>query len=417
MHAMDREIPEPERRRRRWRRAARWAALGAAGALALALGLGWLRPGVARAELRLGSVERRDLAVVVDGAGTVVPARETLIAAPVEARLVRALARPGDRLAAGTAIVELDLSEARSDLGRREDRVRQLGHERRRLELELDRELADLERRLAGARLDLERASVRRDRAERLAAEGLYSDEGRLEARVELEKARLDVEQLERAVASELESRAERLEGATLEIAIAAKERDELARRIARAGARAERDASLTWVLEREGESVRPGDPIARLADLSAFRVEATAAAYHAPRLVAGLATQVRLGDELLTGRVARVDPTLEAGAVRFTVELDRPDHPALRAQARVDLTVAVERREQVLTVARGFGAEPDSLRPIYVLRDGALVRQPVRFGAAGRDRIEVVSGLEPGDEIVLSDLSAWEGAARLRLR
>lgn len=417
-NSMDRELT-PEEHRRRWRRTAtRVGLVAASAAVVLFAASRALRPSAARSELRFATVERGTLVASIPAQGRLAPAFEEQLLAPVEGRVVRVLKRPGDTIHRDEAILELDLAAAQSDLARLDDRVARARHLQRQLELDSGREVAEIERRLAEAELDLEAAGVVLAQRTRLAADGLMSEGERLAAQVERKKAELVVGELRGAVLAVRAARDERLGGGALDLAIVEKERDELARKLAVATTRSDRDGIVTFVLADEGALVRPGDVVARVADLGAFRLEATAAEIHAPRLTPGLAVSFEAAPgERLSGRIARVDPTLADASVRFTALLDRPDHPALRNALRVDVDVVLDERAAVLKVQRPAFSTAGARQQIFVVAGSRLERRPATFGFAGRDEIEILSGLAEGDRIVVSDTSSFAHFEHLDLR
>lgn len=416
-NSMDRELT-PEEHRRRWRRTAtRVGLIVASVAVVLFAASRALRPSAARSELRFATVERGTLVASIPAQGRLAPAFEEQLLAPVEGRVVRVLKRPGDTIHRDEAILELDLAAAESDLARLDDRVARARHLQRQLELDSGREVAELERRLAEAELDLEEAGVVLEQRTRLATDGLISEGELLAAQVQRKKAELVVGELRGAVAAVRAARDERLGGGKLDLAIVEKERGELARKLALATTRSDRDGIVTFVLADEGALVRPGDVVARVADLRAFRLEATAAELHAPRLAPGLAVSFEVAPgERLSGRIARVDPTLADASVKFTALLDRPDHPALRNALRVEVDVVLDERPGVLKVRRPAFSSAGARQQIFVVAGSRLERRLATFGLAGRDEIEVLSGLAEGDRIVVSDTSSFAHLEQLDL-
>ncbi|MEO7794921.1 MAG: HlyD family efflux transporter periplasmic adaptor subunit [Thermoanaerobaculia bacterium] len=414
---MDRELTPDEHRRRRRRTALRIGLVAVSAAIALLAAARLLRPSATRSELRFATVELGTLVASIPAQGRLAPAFEEQLLAPVEGRVVRVLKRPGDTIHRDEAILELDLAAAQSDLARLDDRVARARHLQRQLELDSGREVAEIERRLAEAELDLEAAGVVLAQRTRLAADGLISEGERLAAEVVRKKAELVVGELRGAVLAVRAARDERLGGGTLDLAIVEKERVELSRKLTVATTRSDREGIVTYVLADEGALVRPGDVVARVADLGAFRLEATAAELHAPRLAPGLAVSFEAAPgERLSGRIARVDPTLAEASVKFTALLDRPDHPALRNALRVDVDVVLEERPGVLKVQRPAFASAGARQQIFVLSGARLVRRSATFGLAGRNEIEILSGLAEGDRIVVSDTSSFAHFERLDL-
>jgi HlyD family secretion protein len=153
------------------------------------------------------------------------------------------------------------------------------------------------------------------------------------------------------------------------------------------------------------------------VADLSAFRVEGTVSDLNAGRMVVGLPARVRAGGETLEGTVFAIDPTIRNGVLTFTVSLAEKSRPVLRPNLRVDVDVLTERKARVLRVARGPFAAGDGAQNAFVLRGGQADRTRVRLGAASPTHFEVLEGLREGDEVIVSDMSGYLHAGRLRVR
>src|SRR5262249_26482154 len=133
---------------------------------------------------------------------------------------------------------------------------------------------------------------------------------------------------------------AAQLAGLALERQTLGKERDEARHQLDLATTRSDQSGVLTWVVPEEGATVRRGDVLARIADLGSFRVEATVSDLHAGELAAGLPVRVKVDGGDLPGRVAAVQPAIENGTVRFTVDLADPGDDRLRDRLRADRSV-----------------------------------------------------------------------------
>jgi HlyD family secretion protein len=382
---------------------------------------GLLRPSVRREALRTARVERGAVEAVLQASGNAVPALERALSSPVDARVERILRRAGEAVSAGDEIVVLDTAAARLDLGRLDDRVAQKESEERQARLALDLELESLAGRAESQRLEASVARYRAEQHKKLRAEGLTSDEALRTSEVEAQKAAIEVEQAERAIAAARSAGAARVDGLALDLGILRKERDEARRLLEQSTARAERDGVVTWVVPQEGATVRRGEVVARVADLGSFRVEATISDVHSARLAVGLPARILLGDahrggQTLAGRVASVNPTIENGVLRFTVELDDPKTAALRNNQRVSVAVTSGHAERTLRVARGSFVE-DGGESLFVVDGGRAVRRPARLGYDVVEIVETPGGPREGDEVILSDLKEYAGLDELRLR
>ena len=414
---MDRLLDDGTVRRRRVKRAAVALVSGVVVISALALLPGWLRPSVERSRLRIGRVELSTVEATLDAAGVVVPASERSVVSPFESRILRVLKRAGDTVRAGDPIVELDTGSARLDLSRLEDRVAEQANETTRLTLTLDRELLDLRARAESRRLDAEVLGHRAAQREQLRKDGLVSDEALEEARTEAKKAAIEVRQLEAAAGLAEQVAAAQIEGVALAARTLRKEVVEAKRQLELATARSDMDGVVAWVASQEGTTVRRGDPVARVALPSAFRVEGTISDVHVARLAAGMPVRVVAAGRLLPGTVAAVLPAIEGGAAKFIVDLAEPSDPELRQNLRVDVHVVVSSRDGVPSVARGPFVVGGTSQPVFVVEGDRLVRRQVRFGLMGFDRLEITDGVASGREIVLSDMQDFAHLQTVRLR
>jgi HlyD family secretion protein len=164
----------------------------------------------------------------------------------------------------------------------------------------------------------------------------------------------------------------------------------------------------LTWVNEDIGATVQQGDPLARVADLSSFRVRATISDSYADALHPGDAVVVRLNGTDLRGTISTVSPAVEKGTVTFYARLAEDHHPALRSNLRADVFVVTSKQRNVLRVKNGPFYQGGREQPVFVVRDGKAERRVVRFGESNLDYVQILSGLRPGEEIVLSDMKDY---------
>jgi HlyD family secretion protein len=414
---MDREIDPVVRRRALQRRLL--LGLGAVTALVALIVLlpRLLRPSVHRDGIRTAIVERGRVNGEIEASGTAVPAIEQVVSSPVEARVLRILKRAGEEVRAGDPIVELDTSASRLEADRLQDRLTQKENETRQARLDLGRTLAVLESRLATANLDLEISRYRLEQRRRLRADGLISEEALREAEVEARKAELACRQIDDEAGAAREANAARLATLDLDASILGKELAEAKRLLTLATAHAERDGVLTWTVSEVGATVGKGDLLARIADLSAFRIEATISDVHAAQVAAGLPARVLFADVALDGRVASVRPAVENGVLHFLVDLDQDHHPGLRKDLRVDVVVVTESHAGALKVKRGAFSQGGAVQQVFVVRGERALRVEARPGIAGREEQEVLEGLNEGDEVIVSDMRDLLPYAEVRVR
>lgn len=414
---MDRELDASFRRRRIGRRMVLGGGTVALLAALLLFLPGWLRPSIARERVRTGTVDRGPIEGVVEASGRVIPAFEGVLSSPIEARVERILKRPGEVVRAGEEILKLDTSMSRLKLQTLDDQLAKKANEQEQVRLGLEKNLSDLRGRIESQKLDVEALQYRVEQNRKLRADGLVSEQTLNAMEVEAKKARIQLAQLEESVRGARRSTDAQLRGLELDLGMLRKERDEARRQLDLATTRSDRSGVLTWVVPREGATVARGEVIARIADLDSFRVEATVSDIHAQRLRPGVPVRVKAGGEDLRGRLAQVYPAVENGAVKFTVDLENARNPRLRDNLSVDVLVVTDSRADALRVPKGPFAQSGAAGRVFVMRGERAERRDVRFGISGYEHLEVLDGLEMGNEVILSDMNDYAHLEQVSLK
>ncbi len=414
---MDRPIESSVRRRAQVRRWVPLTAVLIVFASALVWGADLLRPSVRRDRVRTTRVESGPLEASLTASGTVVPAIEHVISSPIDARVLAVLRRVGDTLEAGEPIVRLDTSDSELEAEKLRQNIALKGNEQARTSLTLEAQLIELDGQITSKDLELQALQAALASNQALAREGLVSQEALRESELKAAQAQVDLARLKRSrVNAEATNRAQ-LAGLALELQSLHAEDVQQRRLLELTTTKSDRKGVLTFVQDDEGALVRKGDVVARVADLSAFRVEASTSDVNAARVSVGQPVTVRLDDRVTTGRVSMVEPQMQNGALRFEVALDNPDAEWLRSNLRVDVQVITDRKPRVLRVARGPFAQGGGAQYAFVLRENRAYRTPVRLGVSNFEFFEVIEGLSEGDEVIASDMRDYESTPEIRIR
>jgi HlyD family secretion protein len=378
---------------------------------------GWVRPSVAMSRLRTGVVERRAIEETVTAQGHVVPAFEHVITTPVASRVDSILLAPGSPVQPGQRIVALDVEETRRALEKLQDEIALKRNAERRARLSLEAALADLEGKADVHRVEIRSSTVEVTKQTRLVERDLATADALRAAEVALDRAEIELRHTEARIRITTESAGAELEGLALERSILEKDLATARDRLNAATAVSQHEGVVTWVAPEIGAFVAAGDPVARVADLRSFRVEATLSDVHADRVAEGQSAHVRIGEAFVVGRVVAVRPKVENGTVTMDVALEEPSHPSLRHTLRVDVHVVTERRENALVVPRASYVNTDEGRALFVIHGDRAIRRQVELGISSFDAQEIRSGLAEGDRVVLSDMSQFSHVSEVKLR
>ena len=417
MDAMDRPITTATRRRRQLQRIGLPLVVLVAVLILVVMVTGWLRPSVRRDRVRTALVDRGEVTATLDASGLVVPEFEYVLTAPLATRVISIHKSAGAEVTPGEAIVQLDDRDARREVARLAEQVSLKENLRRQTDLELARTRDDLTTRYEIKALELKSLVLEVRRDQELFELGLITQDKVRKTETDVERATIELRYLESLLANAEQDLAARLEGLALEIAILEKDRLRSQERLDRTVVSSQRAGFVTWVVTSEGATLAEGEAVARVADLSAYRVDATLSDVLARRLKVGLPATVRSGDTRLAGRVNKILPTVVNGIVTFEVVLDRNDHPILRPNLRVDVHAVTERCAGTLRLRRGPLLSVDGQEAVFVVRGDRVVRTTVVVGLSNFEFYQITEGLAEGDEVIISDMSDYRNMKEVKLR
>jgi HlyD family secretion protein len=179
--------------------------------------------------------------------------------------------------------------------------------------------------------------------------------------------------------------------------------------------------ASMAGVLSalpvEVGAQVQPGTNLARVADPSKLKAEVRIAETQAKDIAIGQISMIDTRNGIVEGRVARIDPAVQNGTVLVDVTIVNELPRGARPDLSVDGTIELERLDDVVYVNRpAFGQEKSTVGIFKLMENGDAVRTQVQLGRSSVNTIEIINGLQPGDRVILSDMSQWDSNERIRL-
>lgn len=414
---MDREIDLTFRRRQIARRVLVGLLSVSALAVVFVFGPGWIKPSLTRNRIRTAKVESGPLEAVITASGVVVPEYEQALSTPVDARILKILKRPGAVLSRGEPILTLDVSQTMLALEKIQQQIELKQNQQARAKLDLETTLNNLKSQSDIKELEHRSLTATTARNRELFRQGLLSEERLHEVELNEEKAAHELKRLEADKRTAQQSTKTQLEGLALEMRTLEKERDEEKRQLDLATTKSDRNGVLTWTPNEEGTTVRRGDVIARIADLSSFRVEATVSDVHAQRLSAGIPVSVKINEEYLKGFIALIDPTIKNGVITLRVALEEKASALLKSNLRCDVLIVMDRRDKTLRVKKGAFGGAEGTRDAFVIRGDTAIRTPVKFGIASFDYYEIVEGLLEGDEVIISEMTDYQHLREVKIK
>ncbi|HEU4615453.1 MAG TPA: HlyD family efflux transporter periplasmic adaptor subunit [Kofleriaceae bacterium] len=393
---------------------------GAVLALAvITLGVRWLSnraPTVSRSELWIGTVKRGPLTLEVRGTGTLVPVEFRWASAPIAARVDKVLVQPGAQVAADTVLVELSNPDAELAALEAERDVAAAEAELARLAAQLDGTRLAQESQVAGLDADVVMAKRRATIDSQMADKGVIPDlesaeskdrAAQLAARKDFEAKRLAA--LRRGNAAQLEAQHAQVERLRALAEFRRKQLDALHVRAGQAG-------TVQEVAIEAGQSVALGAPLAKVVVPDKLQARLQIPEASTEDVTRGLVATIDTRNGIVKGEVVRIDPAAKNGTVTVDVRLTDPLPKSARVDQNIDGVIELARTGDVLHVARPAVGDAHMTTSMFKIVDGEARRVTVTFGRAALRDIEIASGLAAGDQIILSDISRWDGIDRLRI-
>jgi HlyD family secretion protein len=407
------------------RKRLRQAGLAAAGVLVLiAVSVALARmepaaPSVDRATVLEDTVKRGSIVRQVRGVGTLVPEDTRWLPATTDGRVERILIRPGATVQADSVILVLSNPQVEQEAINARLALQSARAGLDNLRAQLQNDLLTQQAQAASIQSDFEQARMEAEANEALAKEQLVSELIRRQSHLKADtlKNRVDIEG--RRLTSMRESIEARIRVQQVAVDQARAIGDLYASRLQALRVTPGFAGVLQQVPVEVGQRVGPGQNLARVADPGRLKAELKVPETEARDIEIGQAAEIDTRNALIAGIVSRKDPAAVNGTVlvdvSLTGELPRGAVPDLS----VDGTVQLERLANVLYVGRPSLAQDNSTAGLFRLTsaDGDATRVQVKFGRSSVNAIVVVSGLREGDRVVLSDMSAWDGYERVRLR
>jgi HlyD family secretion protein len=334
----------------------------------------WITPSIGRDSIRLATVEQGDIVATVTASGVIKPRIEEIVSSEINSRVVQVLARAGQSLKSGDELLKLDTSRIKLELDSLEERIALNRIAAVSKQLQSDKLFNDLKGRYELLEVDLESRVNRAERLGSLQSTGAVSKGDLEEARLDVRRTRIELRQIAETMDNLLLNTDAEIEGIALERSILEKELREQQRLIDGAVVKAPRDGVLTWILDEEGTSVATGAPLTRIADLSAFNVEATISDFYAAQLTEGSTVIIDMGEKNLDARLSTILPALDQGSVNLEIDLADPSQTGLQANLRVDAHIVTGQSRDTLRVKNGHGPVA-SMHRIAGSRSSSLIR------------------------------------------
>jgi HlyD family secretion protein len=367
-----------------------------------------------RSSVQIATVELGDLIRDVSANGRIVAANAPQVYSP-EQGFVELKVSAGDSVQVGQVIAVVESPELTNELQQQRSEMDRLEGELSRQELDSRSQALQLTKQLDIAQVDLEAAQRENRRAQASIQNNLISQIDFEKAVDDLARAKLTQKHAKEEVAIakdrlqfELDSARSRLARQSLVVA-------ELERKIAQLNIEASVNGVVGNLLVQTKALVAKNDALMTLVDLSAYEVELNVAESYANDIAIGMPVEIKVAGKTVMGTLSAISPEVESRQVKTRVRFDEDSVEGIRQNQQVSSRILLDNKLQVVKVRRGSFMQSGGFVAYKV--DGDIATKiDISIGASSMREVEILSGLQPSDQIIISNYDEFNGIEHLRL-
>jgi len=374
----------------------------------------YFKPALSASDITTSVAAIGNIENTINATGEVLPEFEESLTSPISASVRKVLLDAGNKVKAGESILILDKSAAQSEYDKLKFQIESKENEIRKLKLDLEKSFYDIKSNNNIKQLRIGNLVDAVSSAKRLYKAGGGTKEGIEQAELNLKVAELEKQQLENEIRSKQQTMKIEIREAEIALAIQRNDQNALKRKLDLANVVATRAGVITWVNKNIGASIKEGESLARIADLSSFKIAGSVSDNQLDQLHNHMPVIVRINDVQLRAHIVNISPAVNNGIVSFDAQLEERNNKLLRPNMKVDIFLVTATRNGAVRVANGPAFKGSNLQEIFVLNKGKAERRTVKTGLSNFDYIEILTGIKPGDVVITSDMKAYENTAEV---
>lgn len=413
---MDREIPLSEQRKERRKQIIRYGAIIVGLAIVVIIVVNFLQGSISSKNVIIGTVDRGTIEVTVNASGKVIPLTEEIIVSPINSRILEVYKEAGDSVNKDEPILKLELASIETDYKQKLDEKEMKKSKLIQSQVSLDNTISDLKMQLQVKDMKLKQLQTELKNERYLDSIGASTSDKVRQAALNYEVAKLELQQLKEQIVNEKKNASAEVKVQQLDLSIFEKSLVESARLLKDARILSPQRATLTYVNNQIGSQVSAGTQIAIVSDLNHFKVLAEIADSYAEKLSSGAKAIIKIGQLQLEGTVVNITPSVKNGVINFTVMLKDSGNSRLRSGLKTDVYVTHGIQDDVLRIPNSTYYIGAGEYELWVVKNGEAEKKKIKLGESSFEYVEVISGLEKGEQVIISDMNQYKNKQKLKI-
>ena len=415
---MDRQLTKEEKRKEARKLYLRLG-VAAIALAALIIGFSFLfNDDIDSSKLQIATAEKGTLESSVSASGKIVPLYEQAIVSPVATRIMEVYCDEGDSVKGGQSLLRLDLESAETEMRRLADEVSMKNIALEQTALNNETYLTDLEMKIKTKEMAVNHLKAEVANEKRLDSIGSGTGDRIREAELAYSTGLLELEQMRMQLLNEKKAQAEKYKSKQLEESISKRNLLEMERTLYNAKVKAHKSGTVTYLNKALGTSIGAGERLAVVSDLTHFKISAEISEGNAGKLSVGSAVKIRFNRNTLEGHISSISPQSQNGMVEFNILLDNDSDHRLRSGIRTELNVVYDVHDDIIRIPNGqYFQGPGNYSLFVKVSPDRLERRSVTLGDSNFDYVEVKSGISPGEEVVITDMTDYKNKKSVSLK
>ncbi len=413
---MDREIPLSIQQKQKRKQIIKYGSVLLVIVIAVVFILSFLQSSISQKNILLGTADRGTIEITVNASGKIIPLTEEIIVSPINSRILEVYKEAGDSVGAEEPILKLELASIETDYKQKLDEKEMMRSKLIQSQVGLDNSLSDLQMQLEVKDMKMRQLQTELKNEKYLDSIGASTSDKVRQVALNFEVAKLELQQLRQQINNEKKNAAAEVKVKELELSIFEKSLAESARLLKDARILSPQKATLTYVNNQIGSQVSAGTQIAIVSDLSHFKVLAEIADSYAEKLSSGAKAIIKIGQMQLDGTVVNITPSVKNGVINFTVMLKDAGNSRLRSGLKTDVYVTHGIQDDVVRIPNSSYYIGPGEYELWVVKDGNAEKRKIKLGESSFEYVEVTSGLNIGEQVIISDMNQYKNKQTLKI-
>ena len=349
-------------------------------------------------------VDRGKVVIPLDASGVVEPENEVILLSPLTSIIRKIRNEPGSRVKKGDVIIELDPEPTRAEIDQISDQLEVKSNSLERSKLEGQMARIDLDYNVEVKRLRITSIKAQLADEEQLLSVGGISSAKIDETKQNLVLAEKDLDVIQKKNAIRIKQMKTEETGLDLQIEIQKKQLAEKIAILGKLDIKAPSDGIILSVSGKEGEKVGNDKMLISMSDLTTFKIRGLIDEKLSEQVKTGNPVIVLSENEQLAGTIGNVTPSVAENKIQFNVHLENSNNPKLIPNQTIKILVMKSLKNNVLRISANNNFKSNAQQTVYILDSGKIVSRNVIFGIKGKEYQEVISGLNEGEKVILTD-------------